>query len=206
MPPKFIVKIDKTVIEDFNEIAIRHKKATIWIGGDANLPDIDWHTDTISSNRYPKEINEHFLVNKSELGLTQIVNFPTRDDITLDIFLTNRPNLVQRCVGIPGISDRDTIAYVESWSRAKYQKPTKHMLSGDTTNNPKRFWSFIKGKRTESTGVAPLRKEGILHSHTETKANILNDQFTSVFSSEKGGGEVPTKGDSPYPSVPEINV
>jgi hypothetical protein len=66
----------------------------------------------------------------------------------------------------------------------------------DNTSNPKRFWSFIKGKRTESTGVAPLRREGILHSDTATKGNILNDQFTSVFSSEQGE-DIPTKGNSP---------
>jgi hypothetical protein len=79
------------------------------------------------------------------------------------------------------------------------------MLSDDNTSNPKRFWSFIKNKRTESTGVAPLRREGILHSDTATKANILNDQFTSVFSSEQGG-DIPTKGNSPYSSVPDITV
>ena len=68
------------------------------------------------------------------------------------------------------------------------------MLSDNYTSNPKRFWSFIKSKRTESS-VAPLRREGILHSDTATKANILNDQVTSVFSSEQGG-DIPTKGTS----------
>ena len=33
------------------------------------------------------------------------------------------------------------------------------MLEVDNTNNPKRFWSFIKSKRAESTGVALLRKK-----------------------------------------------
>jgi hypothetical protein len=67
------------------------------------------------------------------------------------------------------------------------------MLSDDNTSNPKRFWSFIKSKRTESSGVAPLRREGILHSDTTTKEDILNDQFTSVFSAEQGG-DITTKG------------
>jgi hypothetical protein len=49
------------------------------------------------------------------------------------------------------------------------------MLSDDNTSNPKRFWSFIKGKCMESTGVAPLRREGILRSDTATKANILTE-------------------------------
>jgi hypothetical protein len=41
---------------------------------------------------------------------------------------------------------------------------TPNMLSDDNTSNPKRFWSFIKSKRTESSGVAPLRKSSDLSS------------------------------------------
>jgi hypothetical protein len=37
------------------------------------------------------------------------------------------------------------------------------------------------------------------------KANILNDQLTSVFSHELPG-EVPTKGVSPHSAVPDINI
>jgi hypothetical protein len=36
--------------------------------------------------------------------------------------------LVHRCVGIPGISDHDTIAYVEIPSKAIYQKPTRRKI------------------------------------------------------------------------------
>jgi hypothetical protein len=79
------------------------------------------------------------------------------------------------------------------------------VLRDDDTSNPKRFWSFIKGKRTESTGVAPLCREGILHRDTATKANIMNDQITSVFPSEQGG-DIPTEGNSPYSSVPDILI
>ena len=89
--------------------------------------------------------------------------------------------------------------------RRRNQHPIFLILSGDNTNNLKRFWSFTKGKRIESTGVAPLRREDILHSDTAIKVNILNGQFTAVFSSEKEG-DIPTKGNIPYPSVPDIIV
>ena len=80
------------------------------------------------------------------------------------------------------------------------------MLEDDNTNNPNRFWSFINSKRAESTGVAPLRKEGILCSNSlNAKANILNDQFTSVFLYELPG-EVLTKGVRPHSAVPDINI
>jgi hypothetical protein len=61
----------------------------------------------------------------------------------------------------------------QSTCRRTYNSYISNMLSDDNTSNPKRFWSFIKGKCTESTGVAPLRREGILRSDTATKANIL---------------------------------
>jgi hypothetical protein len=51
---------------------------------------------------------------------------------------------------------------------------------------PKRFWSFIKSKRCESTGVSPLKdSDGKTYSDSETKANILNKQFSSVFNTNE---------------------
>ena len=57
----------------------------------------------------------------------------------------------------------------QSTCRRTYNSYISNMLSDDNTSNPKRFWSFIKGKCTESTGVAPLRREGILRSDTAKK-------------------------------------
>ena len=79
------------------------------------------------------------------------------------------------------------------------------MLEEDNTTNPKKFWSVIKSKRSETTGVSPLRKEGILHSDPVNKAYILNYQFVSVFTQEDMRN-IPDKGDSPYPDLPEITI
>ena len=317
--------IDHTskLCNDIRNLVRKHKSSTIWIGGDANVPDIDWNTDTITGNRYPKDINENFISLKNDLGLTQIINFSTREDNTLEIFLTNRPKLVNRCFGIPGISDHDTIAYVESRVCATYQKPAKrkiflwkqadikslrsemcrfsdnfhskytestdintlwdsfretctrlmdrhvpskmssqrfnqvwidrdlkrlskckkraynkakrtgkqedweqfrfmkknvqsacrnaynsyvsNMLTEDCDNNPKKFWGFIKSKRNDSSGVAPLRNEGVLYSENISKANILNEQFTSVFSKEDMN-TLPIKESAHYPTAPDIMI
>jgi hypothetical protein len=43
-----------------------------------------------------------------------------------------------------------------------------------------KFWSL----RTDNSGVAPLKKEGQLVADTKQKANILNQQFQSVFTSK----------------------
>jgi hypothetical protein len=50
--------------------------------------------------------------------------------------------------------------------------------------NRKKLFSFIKSLRTDNSGVAPLIKGGQLVADTKQKANILNEQFQSVFTTE----------------------
>jgi hypothetical protein len=57
-----------------------------------------------------------------DCNLEQIVDFPTREQNTLDLFLTNRPALVNRSKPLPGISDHE-IVLVDSNIKAKRQKP-----------------------------------------------------------------------------------
>jgi hypothetical protein len=73
-------------------------------------------------------------------------------------------------------------------------------------NNTKQFWSYLKSKKQDSQGVTPLRKDdGFLYSDTETKAEILNDQFHSVYTREDMTS-MPEKGQSPYPDMPDIHI
>ena len=51
-------------------------------------------------------------------------------------------------------------------------------------NNTKPFWKFVRSKRCDNTGIAPLKDSGHLHTDSQSKANILNNQFTSVFNIE----------------------
>ena len=73
------------------------------------------------------------------------------------------------------------------------------------TTKQKRFWSFIRSLREDSTGVSPLRNEGEIHSAAPEKAEILNKQFTSVFTHEPPG-PLPDKGPSPHPTMPDICI
>jgi DNA-binding NarL/FixJ family response regulator len=99
----------------------------VWIGGDTNLPDIDWETEQIISNRYKHSISETFLQTQASCGLEQIVDFPTRGDNTLDTISTNRPSLVKQCVGMPGLSDHDVV-FLEMSARAYRQKPPSRKI------------------------------------------------------------------------------
>ena len=57
-------------------------------------------------------------------GLERVVHFPTRNNNTLDIFLTNRPSLINRCEPLLGISDHD-IVFIDTDIIAQRQKPTR---------------------------------------------------------------------------------
>ena len=293
-----------------------HPKDVVWIGGDINLPDIEWSSNSISGNGYRKDINENLLEALSNSSLEQVVDFPTRDNNLLDIFATNRPSLVQSCKPIPGVSDHE-IVYVSSDICAKYQRPVKrkiwlwskadqpslktdmqsfsqdftennsiktdvnslwsdfsrkclelmgnhvpsketssrysqpwinqdlkrlsrrkknaynrarttkkkedwaaykklkkdnqrecrraysshvsNLVSDEQTGNPKKLYSFIKSKKSDASGVAPLTSNGV------KKANILNDQFTSVFTKEDLS-TVPELNSTDHPSVHPIVV
>ena len=50
--------------------------------------------------------------------------------------------------------------------------------------NSKPLWRYIKSKRQDGNGVTPLKEDGQLHSDSRRKAEILNNQFCSVFTSE----------------------
>ena len=73
----------------------------------------------------------------------------------------------------------------------------------DTTK--KNLWSYIKSKRNESFGVAPLKSNGQIHIRPEAKAEALNAQFCSVFTKENVD-HIPDKGPSPHPSMPKISI
>ena len=80
----------------------------------------------------------------------------------------------------------------------------------DTDSNrfnkqPNNLLSYMKSQKNENTGIAPLRSEGALHSEPTKKANVLNTQFQSVFTSESNIN-IPDKGPSPHPVMSNITI
>ena len=92
-----------------------------------NLPDIEWKTEQLTTNQYTHSISYSFLDTLAKTGLQQIVNFPTRNNNTLDVILTNRPSLARQCVENPGLSDHD-IVFVETSSRVLRHKPARRKI------------------------------------------------------------------------------
>ncbi|KAI8500881.1 hypothetical protein Bbelb_216990 [Branchiostoma belcheri] len=60
-------------------------------------------------------------------GLEQLVKYPTRDDNTLDLFLTNCPNQVPRVEVVPGLSDH-CIPYCELTMGTMKKKQAQRLI------------------------------------------------------------------------------
>ena len=81
-------------------------------------------------------------------------------------------------------------------------------MSKDNFHYPKqkRFWSYIKFLRKDSTGIAPLKDNDRLFNTSKNKADILNRQYRSVFTQEDPNTPVPDPDGDPPPPMKDITV
>ncbi|XP_072048705.1 uncharacterized protein [Amphiura filiformis] len=126
-PPRNDLPYAQFLCQAIRDIITKFPSATVWVSGDFNLPDISWPNDAIVGHQYKLSINECFLSTFQDLGLTQIVDFCTREDNILDLFLTNRPALISKCVPLPALSDHEMVLTISD-VRAKRQKPVRRKL------------------------------------------------------------------------------
>ena len=69
--------------------------------------------------------------------------------------------------------------------KAEYTYINDTIIKGLETNNTKPFWKYIKSRKTDNIGVSPLKDKGKLVSDSKGKAEILIQQFRSVFTIDK---------------------
>ena len=102
---------------------------------------------------------------------------------------------------------REIKKLAQSECRKAYYEYINSVLNVHNQNdvNLKTFWSFIKSKTKENTGVTPLMKNDTVHSDSQAKADILNMQFPSVFTIGNASN-APSLGVSPYSDLPHITV
>ena len=124
------------------------------MGGDFNLPDINWEKAEITSHKNLKGLNQKFLDTFNDTGLRQIVDEPTRGENILDIFLTNCPDLVKSKNIIPGLGDHEAVQ-IDCSMRLPRKKPTPHTIrlwkSADITHLKRDVLDFAKSFVQNST-------------------------------------------------------
>ena len=95
-------------MEEFSrslDLLPKNSYQTIILGGDFNLPDIDWENSLVLPSATNKWQCEHLLSSLYDHALTQVQKETTRDKNILDLCITNKPGLVKSSRSVPGISD-----------------------------------------------------------------------------------------------------
>ena len=87
------------------------RKNPFWLGGDFNLPDIQWEVKSINNCQYSTQLNEKLIDLADGCSMEHVVNFPTRKQNTLDLLIINRPSFIKKCIPVPGFGDHDSESY-----------------------------------------------------------------------------------------------
>ena len=78
--------------------------------------------------------------------------------------------------------------------------------TGLNEKNTKPFWRFVKSRKQDFIGIAPLKKMGRLLNDSKDKAEIVLDQFTSVFTQDKGDQNMPDTGKRAKEPIPHLQI
>ena len=92
-----------------------------------------------------------------------------------------------------------------SMHKAEWEYINNTITQGVQTNNSKPFWKYIESIKQDNIGVTPLKKNGSLVCDSKEKAEILLDQFQSVFTRD-GGSAPPYLDPSQHPVMSDINI
>ena len=77
-----------------------NNNANVLVRGDFNCGNIDWSTMQVPEGVPQRQVQSQLLEIVQDHCLSQIVNFHTREDKTLDLLLTNSPSPVNRVKGM----------------------------------------------------------------------------------------------------------
>ena len=101
---------------------------------------------------------------------------------------------------------KDLQRRAQNTSRQTERTYLQKVVSEDIDKNPRRLWSYIKGRKQENDGVSSLiEKDGSLQSDSQKKSDIFNNQFQSVYT-RKDTSNLQDKGSSPHPTMNNITV
>ena len=148
-PPK---KVDPAYLQEvtqaFTTLKQKFKNAIFIVAGDFNLPDIHWDSHTVSDNQYPHRVSETFLNIALDLSLEQVVNFPTRQENTLNLVFMSHPSYKVRCKPLPPVgykSNHDVVLLDTAYRphRARLQRRKLYLWrKADTQGIKQHLQSF----------------------------------------------------------------
>ena len=141
-PNSALTEIDDLLTTLLN-IQNGHRTTEFIIGGDFNLPGIMWGDSVTIKDTpsYGSQMNTRFVEISESLGLTQIVEEPTREGNILDLILVTSPDRCQKVDVIPGSSDHDAVCatYKAKVSRNKKKPRNVYLFKHADMNAVKKY-------------------------------------------------------------------
>ena len=99
---------------------------------------------------------------------------------------------------------------IQKATKEAYWSYTETIITeSETKSNNKKLWTFIKHKKTDSVDIAPLKENGLLKDSPKDQAEILNNQFSSVFTTDRPSDfpdHTPFKNNKKYPDIEDIHI
>ena len=77
-------------------------------------------------------------------------------------------------------------------------------LLDDSNKCTKKFWTFVKSKK-DQFGITALEHQDKVYTDSLSKANLLNNQFASVFTCEDLS-RIPKMSVNQVPDIPDVNI
>ena len=178
--------------EDLTALKQQHKKAIFHIGGDFNAPDIDWLTNAVNGNIYPKHISDTLVQVSEDLGLEQVISCKTRGDNTLDLLFSSNPSLIEKIRSLPpiGKADHDVILVDAAMEPVRSKHQRREIF----------LW-----KRANMDAIRDEIKENYNEFENITEVNEMWSTFKRL-TSNLMRKHVPTKFTRSRPSHPWINT
>lgn len=93
---------------------------------------------------------------------------------------------------------------VSSLIKDSHNRYLNDVIGDSLTENPKKFWSYVKHNRSENLGIPPLRTDQGVFVTDKDKAETLNTYFFSVFTNEQL--PLPEISTSPYSSISALQI
>ena len=128
-PNKQDIEYVESTITEIQNLKSKNKNHIFLLGGDFNLPDINWKMNDVTGNQVPKAISKTFLHMSADLSIQQVNDHPTRENNILDLLSTSHPGHVERCKTLPPIGNSDhDILMVDISTNAYKPRPTRRKI------------------------------------------------------------------------------
>ena len=161
---------NELLLSEIMQLTSMQRINPIWIGGDFNLPNIDWEVKSIHNYQYPKQINKIFidLIDSCRIGTSS--DFPTRKQNTLDLIITNRLSFENKCIHVPDFDDNESEILSDLICHPQATKPIKRKIHNWKRANLEELRKNVKEQ------IVKFVRENTIN----TQINHLRQKFSST--------------------------